>query len=147
MCRGVPAGFFGYWKEVVAGLEPCLWESSSLIANIELELSREFWSILSGLSCHSVFSILSACGLLWLLGNDPFYLQNGGLPAVSLLPTQRHSCMTFFVHGFLWAFAVIVCIFNQSHYTKLIRALENTCTAASKAPLRRVTPSVMHTTA
>lgn len=102
------------------------WEEQHSFLSASIELSREFWKVFSGLSCLSVFSSLFACGLLWSLGNDPFYLLNVRLPTAPLLPTQRDSCMPSIVCGLLWAFAVIVCMFDQSAYTKVTRPLQNT---------------------
>lgn len=108
------------------GVRALSWEEQQSFLSASIELSREFWKVFSGLSCLSVFSSLFACGLLWSLGNDPFYLLNVRLPTAPLLPTQRDSCMPSIVCSLLWAFAVIVCMFDQSAYTKVTRPLQNT---------------------
>lgn len=139
-------GLQGFWllKRRCYRIKASPWgeEQSFLSANTKLELSREFWKVLSGLPCFKRSLKLSDCNLLWFLVNDPFYLLNSRLPTVPLLPSQITSCMPSVVHSLLWVFAICVCAFDHSGYTKVTGALKNTHATASKGSLRRMKPSV-----
>lgn len=117
------------------------WEEQQSFLSASTELSREFWKVLFGLSCLSVFSSLFACGLLWSLGNDPFYLLNVRLPTAPLLPALRDSCVPPLSVACSEHLPLLsACLISQ--VTPKLPELYRIHTTASKSSLRRATPLV-----
>lgn len=138
---GVSTGLFGYWTEIVTGLEPCLGKSSTLSLVPALSCQGNFGKCFLDFPAFLSFPVFLPVAFFdrWEMTHFICWMS-GFLPLLSSPLRETPACLPLSVACSEHLLLLSACLISQ--LTPKLPDLYRIHTTASKSSLRRATPLV-----